>query len=408
MAAEIKPAVSNSGERFNSTKKPVLLSKLEGCNDDINQAIIIPGIDGVISVSDDRTVRVWLKRDSGQYWPSICHCSTSAPTALDYCAETRQLFIGRENGIISEFRLEEDFNRMNLVRDIIAHQGRVTAIHFSLTLDWLLSIGRDKIFYLHCTETGRAISNFTNANAWLTALVFDSRSKFAFVGDYSGVITMLKLDASGAKVSTTLKGHTGSIRALAWDPAHQRLFSGSFDQSVIVWDIGGRQGTAYELQGHQSKVTSLGYIFHKNLLISGGEDSVLVFWDMNAQRKETPDWVESNTCQLCGRPFFWNVRAMMDQRQIGLRQHHCRACGRAICDRCSVRRDTIPQLGFEFPVRVCDPCHVQLKDVDRPSLATFHDAKHCIVYMDLDEQRKRLLTVGQDRLIKVWDISALL
>jgi hypothetical protein len=42
------------------------------------------------------------------------------------------------------------------------------------------------------------------------------------------------------------------------------------------------------------------------------------------------------------------------------------------------------------------------------SMATFHDAKHAIVFMDLDEPRKRLLTVGQDRLIKVWDVSALL
>lgn len=58
MAAEIKPPTANPSDRFNSTKKPVLLSKLEGCNDDVNQAIFIPGQDGVISVSDDRSVTV--------------------------------------------------------------------------------------------------------------------------------------------------------------------------------------------------------------------------------------------------------------------------------------------------------------------------------------------------------------
>lgn len=71
------------------------------------------------------------------------------------------------------------------------------------------------------------------------------------MGDYSGQITMLKLDNTGAMVITALKGHTGSIRTLGWDSEKQLLFSGSFDQSVIVWDIGGQQGTAYELQGHQ-------------------------------------------------------------------------------------------------------------------------------------------------------------
>ena len=42
----------------------------------------------------------------------------------------------------------------------------------------------------------------------------------------------------------------GSVRALAWDPEKRLLFSGSFDESIIVWDIGGQQGTAFELHGH--------------------------------------------------------------------------------------------------------------------------------------------------------------
>jgi WD repeat and FYVE domain-containing protein 2 len=54
MAAEIKPAPRNANDRFSTTKKPELLSKLEGMNEDINQAILIPGEDSVISVSDDK------------------------------------------------------------------------------------------------------------------------------------------------------------------------------------------------------------------------------------------------------------------------------------------------------------------------------------------------------------------
>lgn len=85
---------------------------------------------------------------------------------------------------------------------------------------------------------------------------------------------------------------------------------------------------------------------------------------MNNQRKETPSWVESDTCQLCGKPFFWNLRAMVDLRQLGSRQHHCRHCGKAVCDKCSSARLTIPVMGFEFAVRVCDPCHIALKDIE--------------------------------------------
>lgn len=65
---------------------------------------------------------------------------------------------------------------------------------------------------------------------------------------------MLSLDNNGANFLTNLKGHSGSIRSLSWDAEKQMLFSGSFDHTVIVWDIGGQQGQAYELQGHHNKV----------------------------------------------------------------------------------------------------------------------------------------------------------
>lgn len=125
-------------------------------------------------------------------------------------------------------------------------------------------------------------------------------------------------------------------------------------------------------------------------------------------RKAAPDWVESDTCQLCAKPFFWNLKAMFEQKALGVnRQHHCRNCGKAVCDTCSPNRINIPIMGFEYDVRVCNTCHTALKDTERPSLATFLDAKHSIVDIDVDEDRKRILTVGQDRIIKIWDLSSL-
>ena len=53
MAAEIKPG---TGKASGNVRKPVLINKLEGCNDSINMAVIIPKENGVISVSDDKYV----------------------------------------------------------------------------------------------------------------------------------------------------------------------------------------------------------------------------------------------------------------------------------------------------------------------------------------------------------------
>lgn len=69
MAAEIKPATKSSNDKFCTTKKPALLAKLDGCNDDINAAVLIPGEDGVISVCDDKCVSHF---DSYQVISLIC------------------------------------------------------------------------------------------------------------------------------------------------------------------------------------------------------------------------------------------------------------------------------------------------------------------------------------------------
>lgn len=50
---------------------------------------------------------------------------------------------------------------------------------------------------------------------------------------------------------TILSPSIGSIRCLGYDTDRRILFSGGFDQVVIVWDIGSQKGTAYELTGHK-------------------------------------------------------------------------------------------------------------------------------------------------------------
>lgn len=392
-----------------------LVARLEGHEDIINQACIIKDEDGVLSISEDKTIRIWLKRERGSYWPSVCHLLPYAPTCFYFDQDLKRLFVGLDSGTISEFLVTDDFNRIEHQRYFSSHQGKVTGILNSSTCKWLLSVGRDKQFHLDDSETGSRLSSHSFQNP-LTAIQFDPQSKHVFVSEQNGQITMLKLEAASSSTSssasnysckhiTTLHGHQASIRSLLWEPLNKWLFSAGSDHLIICWDIGGRKGSAYELQGHRARVTSLCYSKLSKSLLSGGEDCTIVAWNMDVKRTEIPQWSESDLCQRCNKPFFWNFKQMYETKTIGLRQHHCRNCGKAVCGDCSQRRTTIPTLGFEFQVRVCDDCFPLFSDATRKPLAKFFSAQHHVNCMDINESKQLLLTTGYDKTISLSTVN---
>ncbi|CAG0913630.1 unnamed protein product [Notodromas monacha] len=453
MAAEISPTAfveKVSDPRFE--KKPALLSKIEASGQEVNCARFLPTDDGVITVGDDKFVKIWVKKENGQYWPALSHPMPEIPTCVLMNGETKRLLVGQSNGTIAEFRVKSDYRSLKLMRTYLAHQASVTNVMLCLDREWVFSTSRDKYFQVHCSETGRRLGGY-QCNGTCTSLAYDDRSCYAFVGDFSGAIHVVKCDldssgnsAKGVILVTIIRGHTGCVQSLAWDPEKKYLYSGSADQSVIIWDIGGQKGTAFELHGHSLFLRDCCVLFFNHsscsiftcdqklrislwrncrqrvmsvyfvpttpaLLLSSGDDAMVAVWDADTKRSETPEWRESNNCELCGKAFFWNVTALVSGGDLALRrQHHCRACGRAICSECSPNLAPRPKLGFEFPVRVCSACW----ESDPPEstrsgpMTRFFDSKQHVLAIDVDLARRRILTLGQDRIVKLWDLSVFL
>ena len=65
-----------------------------------------------------------------------------------------------------------------------------------------------------CIDWNFSSGNYFNVFRILSYLRFDAQSKLVFIGDYSGQVTMLKIESSGYKPITTLKGHSGNYYVL--------------------------------------------------------------------------------------------------------------------------------------------------------------------------------------------------
>lgn len=410
MAAVINPRPSSSSHSSMGEAKPALLHRIEGQVARVNAVFLLAKEEGVVTISDDRSVRIWLKRDNGQFWPSIHHFMPFAPSAMHFIEDKPRMLVGLVSGAVYEYVVAEDMNSISQIRHWNAHTSTVTAVLFSQEAELVFSCSKDKSLVWHCTETSVRMGVYMCESS-CTALQFDSLSKFVFVGDSGGNIILLRLSGSEAQFVSKLSAHTASVTSLAWDSSRQLLFSGASDHLVIMWDIGGKKGQAFELNAHSSKLSSLAYANGACRLFSADDNGTLVCWDMTAKRLETPEWKTSDTCQLCDSPFFWNIRAMWDRKVVGLRQHHCRTCGNAVCGGCCEKTTRYPPMGYELPVRICNACNTRMQtfpeQFDLTPLSVISELRQGVTCMHLQESIGRLVTVGTDRVIMIWDVKQL-
>ncbi|VDL58368.1 unnamed protein product [Hymenolepis diminuta] len=231
--------------------KPDLISIINGFEGDVHDAVFLNKENYILTSSEDRSLRLWVMRDSGRYWPSVEKVLPSPAVIILYDSPTSRVITGLANGTISDFTLTADLNCINHNRDILAHVDRITGLMWVKELKLIISTSKDQMCTWFNDETGQPIASF-NIEAVGTCLQFDAATKCLFVGDANGRVTLLSFaksrDFSSYELIRQLHGHTKSVTSMCWDAVTSRLISSSADNSVILWDIGGGKGTAYELQ----------------------------------------------------------------------------------------------------------------------------------------------------------------
>ena len=78
-----------------------------------------------------------------------------------------------------------------------------------------------------------------------------------------------------------MRGHTGAVSSLALSGDGKRLFSGSQDTTIKVWDLEINR-EAITLRGHSGPVSSLALSGDGKRLFSGSYDKTIKVWDLEA------------------------------------------------------------------------------------------------------------------------------
>ena len=100
-------------------------------------------------------------------------------------------------------------------------------------------------------------------------------------------VLFLPIGTATAKLKATLEGHTDNVWSVAFSPNGKMLASGSWDQTVRLWDIETEQ-LLYTLTGHTSDIVSVAFSPDGQTLASGSWDGTIRLWNPNnGQLKRT-------------------------------------------------------------------------------------------------------------------------
>ena len=139
--------------------------------------------------------------------------------------------------------------------------------------------------------SGQELRVFKDHKPWLHCVAFSPDGCAVATGDEAGLIHIW--DALGEKPVQTLAGHTAHVTSLVFTRDGRTLFSGSWDHSIRQWDlvtgktvrvIKGVQAVTGQPKpvGHTNVVTQLALSRDGRRLFSGSYDHRICVWDVSS------------------------------------------------------------------------------------------------------------------------------
>jgi WD40 repeat protein len=257
---------------------------LRGHRDNVRAVLFSRDGDRLFSTSEDQTVRIWerapLSGRGNEARAFVLEGHADRVWCVAYTPDGRTLATAGDDRVIRMWDLEGRC----LLRTLTGHTGSVRWLAFSPDGARLASAGYDNVVYVWDLKTGESQALPARDLGWAHGVAFSPDGGQVAATSSYGVKVW---DPATGAVRSLEPGHTWVVSGVAFAPpgpdGGARLASASWDQTVRLWDL--RRGDFTSLEGHTGRVRGIAFNEDGSLLASASNDGTVKLWDPRRGRE---------------------------------------------------------------------------------------------------------------------------
>jgi WD40 repeat protein len=238
---------------------PILVIDPQGHSAMIRDVMFTPNGATLISVSDDKTIRLW-NVETGDLIKTVRGQIGAGPEG--------KLFAGA-----------------------LSPNGKVLAVGgFGIS-------GEYKPIHLYNIESGEQIVLLKGHAKVIADLAFSPESRW--LASCSSDKTVRIWDVARRQEIAKLAGHTDRVNGVTFSPDGKKVVSASFDGTLRLWNVGQIANVTYaEMKQHTDRVDCVAFAPDGQYIVSGGSDDKILLWDGNGSFVKEIDTYSGIVCTV--------------------------------------------------------------------------------------------------------------
>ena len=229
-----------------------------------------------------------IKNEEGNYdFIQIWQRKFKTRNTCLYCDKlTKTIFIGREDGFVSVYKMNINQNNIELELNIELknHFSRIVDIWYEPTRGKMYTISTDRRF-VSCDininskmlEINRSVHNYSK-------FCIDIEKNRIFTATEGGIIEIFSIDPNPKKVGKIRVSGAGHITDLFYDKNNSRLLSCDKNGKISIFEIGdtGKEKISLEISqfGFKNSFCSIQYDNNKKEIITGDNTGKITIWNI--------------------------------------------------------------------------------------------------------------------------------